>query len=179
MPLFPVPTYSSWQLACIAAVEPLDPTHSEHAQSDEAIRAELRTRHIPDSEVEEMIGLARRIGKRISPIVCMDVDDLELGIATQFDAGEIDATERDRLLGFVATHVDMPREQRQPSNAKRGAQWWQPIAYLIVVAAFISLAQRVNFLVWLACVVAAIWVQIWVQQSWPSWRHRLRRSKAG
>jgi hypothetical protein len=178
MPLFPVPTYSSWQLACIAAVEPFDPAHPEHVQCDEDIRAELRTRQIPDSDVEEMIAVARRIGKRISPVVCMDVDDLELGIATQFDAGEIDAAERDRLLSFVAARMDLPREQRPPSSAKRRKDWTGTLvaAYMAVGFTLVALAQsRLGFFIWLA----GVFVVIWIQQSWPSWRHRLRRLRAG
>ena len=173
MPLFPVSTYSSWQLACIVAVEPLDPTHPEHAQSDESIRAELRTRQIPEADIEEMIGLTRRIGTRISPILCMDAGDLELGIATQFDAGEIDAMERDRLLAFVAARIDLPREQRQASGGKRSRDWSGTlvVAYVAVGFTLIALAHSLlGFFVWLG----GIFVVIWVQQWWPSWWHRSR-----
>ena len=178
MSLFPVSTYSSWQLACIAAVDPLDATHPEHVRSDEAIRAELRTRRIPDSEIEEMIAFARRIGKRMSPLVCMDIDDLELGIATEFDAGVIDATERDRLLRFVAARVDLPRDQWQPSSETRSRNWSGTLVagYMAVGFTLVALAQsRLGFFVWLA----GIFALIWIQQSWPSWRHRFRRSRAG
>jgi hypothetical protein len=179
MPLFPVSTYSSWQLACIAAAEPLDPAHPEHVQSDEAIRAELRTRQIADSDVEEMIGLARRIGKRITPVVCMDVDDLQLGIDTQFDAGEIEATARDQLIAFVAVHADLPREHRQPRSAKRRAHWTETLvmAYFVVglILWAVSARSGLGFVAWLIGMFAVIWIQ----QSWPSWRLRWRRPRAG
>jgi hypothetical protein len=176
MPLFPVSTYSSWQLACIAALEPLDPTHAEHAQSNQEICAELRTRQIADADIGEMIALARRIGKRTSPIVCMDIDDLQLGIAAQFDAAEIDAAERDRLLSFVAAHIDCPREQTQFNTAKRRAHWVETfvVAYVVIGFALVALSHSGRgFFVWLAGMFAVIWLQ----QSWSSSRLRRWRPK--
>ncbi len=146
MPLYPVQTYTAWQLACIAAIEPRFGTSPEQAESREEILAEFRTRQIADSIVSDMIALAREIGKDISPVVCMDIDDLEFGILTQFEAGKIDAAEKDRLLAFVTAHVDAPREEHIP---KWRARWSDRLMILYMGGGFalvwLSQSNRVFF----------------------------------
>src|SRR5689334_4319555 len=102
MPLYPASTYTSWQLACMLAIDRTGQPCAEHDSMDREVLAELAARQIAELDVGQMIALARSIGKHISPIVCMDVDDLEFGIRSQFESGKINAAERDRLLAFIA-----------------------------------------------------------------------------
>jgi hypothetical protein len=168
MPLYPASTYTSWQLASMLAIDRIGPPCAEHDAMDREIFAELAARQIAESDVEQMIALARSIRKHISPVVCMDVDDLEFGIRSQFESGKIEAAERDRLLAFVAAHVDSPRE---PRRATRRARWSETlvIVYMVVGFAWVAAAQsKRGFWIWLAGML----VIVWLQQSWPSWRLR-------
>jgi hypothetical protein len=117
MPLFPVPTYTSWQLACIAAIEPLDGPHPESIAEKARIRGELLLRGKSESDADEMVALAKWIGQEIRPIVCMGVDDLAFGIDALFDKGLIDDAAKERLVEFVRTHIDAPRETMKPPPA--------------------------------------------------------------
>jgi hypothetical protein len=113
MALFAVPTYTSWQLACIAAVEPLGGPHPERLAEEAEIRGELRLRGKSDAEIDEIVSLAKRIAGYICPMVCMDIDDLAYGIEAQASDGVIDEPVKERLIEFVKAHIDAPREGRQ------------------------------------------------------------------
>ena len=113
MPLFPVPTYTSWQLACMAAIEPIGGPHTESIAENAEMRAELQLRGKDSDEVEEMVTLARTVGKHIRPMVCMDIDDLAYGIDSLAGGGLIDPADKDRLIEFLKAHIDAPREERQ------------------------------------------------------------------
>jgi hypothetical protein len=87
-----------------------------NAESDAAkaeIYAELQLRGKSSEEAELMVELARQIGQHISPMVCMDVDDLAYGIADQEKSGLMETKEKDRVLEFVRAHMDAPREVRK------------------------------------------------------------------
>ena len=118
MPLFPIPTYTSWQLACIAAIEPLNGPSPESIAEQNAIRAELQLRGISEADINDMFLLTKAIGDYIEPMVCMDIDDLSHGIEFQADQGVIDAAEKLRLYEFIGAHLDSPREKRQPIKPK-------------------------------------------------------------
>ena len=114
MPLFPVPTYTSWQLACIAAIEPTDGPRPQSIAEKADIRDELLLRGKSETDVDEMVALAKWIGQEICPMVCMDVDDLAFGIDALFNSGLIDDAGKERLVEFVRTHIDAPRENVKP-----------------------------------------------------------------
>ncbi len=177
MPLFPVPTYTSWQLACMAAVEPMGGSNPASISVDADVRGELQVRGKSETEVEEMISLAKRIGNLLLPMVCMDIDDLVLGIETQFNGGLISMAEKDRLLAFVAAHVDSARQCREPQRL--GTRWTRPILVFVVALgyALVVVAKR-GFWLWLGGVVLVVVLHSFL----PAWRNywlRCRHRDAG
>lgn len=128
---------------------------------------------VPDGEIEEMVLLAKRVGGYIHPMVCMDTDGLALGISAQFDDGVIDASEKDRLLAFVASHVDAPRAPR----VSRPRSWRPERVILLAMTlslCFVMAAGR-GFWIWFLRFVAALTISEYGPYRWLRWPRWGRR----
>lgn len=117
MPLNPVPTYTSWQLACIAAIEPRKPNDAQARASQSEIHDELCLRGKSDADIDDMIALVKFMAPVTRPVVCKDIEDLIYGIDIEFENDCIDKQQKQLALDFIQSHTDAPREPM--SDAER------------------------------------------------------------
>ena len=126
-------------------------------------RAELRVRQIADAD--EMIELARRSETK-SPMVCMDVDDLQFR-NPRIEAGRIDQAEK-TVCWLSWEYMSMHASPVPPPPGRR-VRWSQAFVALTWSAA--SCFSRRDGMGRGICYLAdRLFPVIWLQMFGPSWR---------